>query len=246
MNVPEVEAGKPGSAKFRLRKVLMVVVPVAVLALVVVALAGFIDVDALLSDLSRPALAPATGQVLFQGQPLAGGQVTTQPVGGRGVSALGWTDDEGKFSLKTDVRGVFVDGATVGEHLVTVAAFKPAPGPGAPALLTPQQYASAGTSPLRITIRSNPADNQFQFVLEGDVPSRPQGAGQGGGKGKGKSKAKTETPTPAEPEASAETTGATENKSKSEPGENRETESKAENESAKTPADKSDDSDALK
>jgi len=170
----EVETGKPGAkrSKFRLRRVLAVVVPVAILALVVVALPGLIDVDALLSDLSRPALAPAKGQVLFQGQPLLNGRVVTRPTG-RGVSAMGWTDDEGKFTLKTDVRGNYVNGATVGEHRVTVTAYGSSGGASAPPLLSPKQYASMGTSPLKITIGRSSDKNEFKLVLEGEPPSRP-------------------------------------------------------------------------
>lgn len=160
-----------GPAKFRLRNVLMIVVPVAVLAAMVVAVSGFVD-DALLGDLTRPALVPAKGQVTYQGQPLLNAQIGTQPTG-RGMSALGWTDDEGKFTLKTDIRGKYVDGATVGEHRVTVMAYGTSGGPSAPPLLTPEQYASAGTSPLRITVKRNPDENEFKFVLEGDAPSRP-------------------------------------------------------------------------
>ena len=162
----------------------MVVVPVAILALVAVASIGFVDLDAILSDLARPTLVPTTGQVLFQGEPLRNGQITTSPVGGRGQSALGWTDDEGKFSLKTDIRGSYVDGATVGEHRVTVISYQPGAGASAPALLTPEQYASMGTSPLKITVGRNPAENQFQFVLEGNAPSRPERAAKGKGKAK--------------------------------------------------------------
>jgi hypothetical protein len=171
----ESGAGKPGTAraKFSLRKVLTVVVPVAVLAVVTVALVGFIDTDVLLDNLTRPALVSAGGQVLFQGQPLRNGQIMTSPTGARGASAMGWTDDEGKFALKTDIRGSYVEGATVGEHRVTVIAYGSSPGASAPPVLTPQQYASIGTSPLRITVGKNSSENQFKLVLEGDPSSRP-------------------------------------------------------------------------
>lgn len=186
---PVVGTGQPGTgrAKFRLRKVLMVVVPVAVLAAVVVAVAGIIDVDVLLSDLTRPALAPAGGQVLFRGQPLLNGQIMTQPMAGRGLSAIGWTDDEGKFTLKTDIRGNYVDGATVGQHRVAVSARENISMPGGPPLLTPEQYASAGTSPLQITVGRNPDENQFKLILEGEPPSQPKRSTKAKAKAKAKS-----------------------------------------------------------
>src|SRR5262245_29639855 len=161
------QAGKP---KFRLAKVLFVVIPFAVLAVAVVALAGLMDVDTILGDLTRPALVPASGQVLYNGQPLANAQVLTQPVG-RGARAFGWTDSEGKFSLKTDIRGNYVDGATVGEHRVGVTAYGSSPGASAPPLLTPQQYASMTNTPLRIAVARSSDANEFKLVLEGEPAS---------------------------------------------------------------------------
>jgi hypothetical protein len=175
MPTPADVAGKPASSKFRLGTVLKIVLPVAALALAVVAAAGFLDIDAILSDLSRPALAPVTGQVIFQGQPLLKAQLLTKPAGGRGKAAVGWTDDEGKFTLKTDIRGVYVDGATVGEHRVTVTAYADGAGASAPPLLTPPQYASPASSPLTIKVARGPAKNEFRLVLEGEPPPRRPG-----------------------------------------------------------------------
>lgn len=197
--IPGQAKSPAGEKTFRLGKVLMVVVPVAVLAVAALVLMRFMDVEGVLGSLARPKLVPASGQVLFQGKPLLNAQITTYPVSGRGLPALGWTDEEGKFTLKTDIEGNYVEGATAGEHRVTVAAYQPASGPGAPALLTPQPYAAAGTSPLRITIGSNPTDNEFQFVLEGEVPGSAQGAAQADGKTKGKRKAKSKAPSAADP-----------------------------------------------
>jgi hypothetical protein len=175
--------------------VLAVVVPVAVLALTVAALFRVMDMDALLDDLARPKVVPTAGQILFQGKPLPNAQVMTQPVSARGVPAIGWTDDEGNFTLKTDIRGSYVEGATVGEHRVAVTAHAMIPtGPAAPPLITPSNYASVGSSPLQITIAPDAAKNQFQLVLEGEAPARTQGSGGSGrGKGKGKGKASAET-----------------------------------------------------
>lgn len=201
----------------------MVVVPVALLAFVVVAVAGMVDVDRLWSDLTRPPLAPATGQVLFKGEPLRNGQLMTQPAAGRGLPASGWTDDEGRFALKTDIRGNYVEGATVGEHRVMVTAYSTIPlgGPGAPPALTPPQYASAGTSPLRITIDGDPAKNQFQLILEGEPSSQPQGARAGKGTGKKKNSTKTEASTDTKQEATGNAGESTTAKSGEESAERR-------------------------
>jgi hypothetical protein len=176
-----VAPSKPADAppKLRWRTVLTIVVPVALLAAAALAFIRFGDTDALLNDLTRPALAPAKGNVMYKGQPLGNAQVMTEPTAERGLPAMGWTDDEGNFSLKTDIKGTFVEGITVGEHRVTVTARERISVPGGPPLVTPEQYASMKNSPLSIKVGSNPAENQFKFVLEGDPPSRP-GRGKAG------------------------------------------------------------------
>jgi hypothetical protein len=193
----EVGTGKPERPKSRARNVLIVVVPIIAVYVVGLAFCRFMDMDRLWSDLTRPPLAAVTGQVLYHGEPLRNGQIMTQPIGGWGLSALGWTDDEGKFSLRTDIRGNYVDGATVGQHRVTVTAHESISRVGGPPLLTPQQYASMDSSPLQIKVGQNAKENEFQLVLEGDPPSQ-QGPGPAAGGmrkgGRGKAKAKEEAP----------------------------------------------------
>jgi hypothetical protein len=202
---PATDQSNPKRAKFRLQKVLMIVVPVIALAIGALVLVRVVNVDTLLSDLSRPRLVPASGTVLFHGQPLRNGQIATYPDSRRGLPAIGWTDDEGKFTLKTDIRGNLVEGATVGDHRVVVTSYQTIAAAAAPPLLTPQLYASLGSSPLRITVGSAAAENQFELVLEGDAPERPQWQKSGGGKGKGSAQKKakpapSEENTPAPPE----------------------------------------------
>src|SRR5687768_7092982 len=153
---PPTQPAKPaGQSQLRWRKVFAIVAPVVILAVAVLAVLRFADVDTLAAYLSRPPLAPAKGVVLFKGEPLKNGQIVTKPDNGRGVSAMGWTDDEGRFTLTTDIRGQRVDGATVGEHRVAVSAYQLIAGPASPPLLTPQPYASVSTTPLRIVVGRN-------------------------------------------------------------------------------------------
>jgi hypothetical protein len=192
-SLPSAPNADRAGSKLRWKMVLLVIVPVVIVALAVVAFAAFGDLDRLLADLTRPAMVPAGGQVLFKGQPLPNAQIMTAPTRGGGLPALGWTDEEGRYSLKTDIRGSYVEGATVGEHGVTVSAYEVTSGAGAsaPPLLTPPQYASMGTSPLRITIGRNPDENQFNFDLEGEPPARAERPTKGKGKGKDKAKAES-------------------------------------------------------
>jgi hypothetical protein len=87
-------------------------------------------------------LAPVSGRVTLDGQPLAGAVVTFQPKTGRDSTAdvatgsVGRTDEEGRYTL----RLIRPDkhGAVVGEHSVTISALKggsdeaPATGPKLP------------------------------------------------------------------------------------------------------------------
>lgn len=68
----------------------------------------------------RPQLAPVTGAVLLDGQPMEGAAVMFIPVAG-GRPAQGLTDAQGKFRLTTFEEN---DGAIVGEHKVSVTKMK--------------------------------------------------------------------------------------------------------------------------
>lgn len=76
----------------------------------------------------RPALTPVSGLVFLDGEPVSGAVVTFQNTTG-GPAAFGLTDATGAFELRTFEDG---DGATRGEHRVTVTKF--APGEESPAV----------------------------------------------------------------------------------------------------------------
>lgn len=67
-------------------------------------------------------MAPVSGVVKLDGEPLAGAGVTFTPVNG-GRPAWATTDQQGQYTLTTFVDG---DGALVGEHVITVAKAGPA------------------------------------------------------------------------------------------------------------------------
>jgi hypothetical protein len=69
---------------------------------------------------SGPEMAPVSGIVTVDGQPVANAAVMFVPEAG-GRPATGLTDAEGKFSLETLKPG---DGALVGKHKVTVTGVK--------------------------------------------------------------------------------------------------------------------------
>jgi len=65
----------------------------------------------------RPPLVPAGGELLFDGQPLAGAQVVFVPPTNDRPAAFATTDEQGRFSLTTFVLH---DGAVPGDYIVTI------------------------------------------------------------------------------------------------------------------------------
>jgi hypothetical protein len=138
----------------------------------------------------RPATYAVTGTVTQGGTPVEGAMVNFSPTGD-GQAASGTTDASGKYSLTTFAAG---DGAVPGEYAVTVlkyegggqatdsggtdtldeydAEYSPEEedkggGDEEPENLLPSKYADPSTSELKATVTQNPADNVFDFALEG-------------------------------------------------------------------------------
>ena len=114
-----------------------------------------------------PTLAPTTGLVTLDGQPVADAAVSFMPVGG-GPMATGNTNSEGVFELKTTNK----PGAVVGEHRVAVVKMKEygydpngTVGPGGirTQWFVPQKYSLADSSGLTATVGKS--DNELFFEL---------------------------------------------------------------------------------
>lgn len=77
------------------------------------------------SGSNRPTVVPVSGKITFQGEPVEGAQIAFHPTAEGAVrSAVGETDANGEFTLTTFDTG---DGATPGEHVVTIFKAPPAP-----------------------------------------------------------------------------------------------------------------------
>ena len=99
---------------------------------------------------SGPTLAPVTGKVLLDGQPLATGHVVTQPTAGRG--AMGPIQADGSFTLSSGRE----PGALIGRHRVAVVAYEGTDSMSPEAtqgkLLVPERYVAADTSGLTMDV----------------------------------------------------------------------------------------------
>jgi hypothetical protein len=117
---------------------------------------------------SGPEMAPVTGLIKYNGQPLADAAVVFTPEDGR--PATGITDAEGRFELSTLGDN---DGALLGKHSVTItanASYIPTMWPDPPASppkgpKIPAKYGMPGQSELQAEVtRDGP--NEFTFELK--------------------------------------------------------------------------------
>lgn len=129
---------------------------------------GYYDVGGRIAQWSLPPLVPVVGRVYLNGKPLPKAQVFTQPVRRSCRGAMGIADADGRFALRTDVEGDFLEGAYAGEHRVIVWGIDPnAPsGPFKPPLITPANCAEFDTTPLRIRVDRDPAQNHVDIDLD--------------------------------------------------------------------------------
>ena len=111
----------------------------------------------------RPALAAASGTVLYQQKPVEGATVLFIPVD-HGYAATGRTDANGKFQLRTFDPD---DGAAPGKFTVTVRKFEILFPPGGGEIerqLLPEKYGAGAQSGLTAEVSADD-DNVFQFEL---------------------------------------------------------------------------------
>tara|TARA_R110002111_G_scaffold261826_1_gene335769 strand:+ start:27062 stop:27520 length:459 start_codon:yes stop_codon:yes gene_type:complete len=121
----------------------------------------------------RPKTYPVTGTVTFEGKPLEAATIVFQSTGGTPQAAVGRSDKEGHFQLRTFADG---DGAIAGEHNVTITCIKTEGPPEGANLdeidiviketsLIPKQYGDVKKSGLTATVTPD-QNNQVTFDLE--------------------------------------------------------------------------------
>jgi len=130
-----------------------------------------------------PAVAPVTGTVTLDGQPLANASVTFQPIAEGSVDAgpasTATTDAQGAFVLKT-AEGE--EGAVVGKHRIMVFSAGGGAGPqdedniygSAPAEKVPAQYNTQTTLEFEVPPGGSTAAN-FELSSQGGAGGRPPG-----------------------------------------------------------------------
>lgn len=117
-------------------------------------------------SVERDPTVPVSGTVTFNGQPVAGANVTFIPASGR--PATGITDDSGVYKLKTFEEN---DGAVVGSHKVTISKSSAPAGNSAEELKSmkselPEKYNNPESSGLTAEVKEG-QDTPIDFKLEG-------------------------------------------------------------------------------
>ncbi|MCA9248156.1 MAG: hypothetical protein KDA42_13605 [Planctomycetales bacterium] len=113
---------------------------------------------------SGPEIVPVTGEVHFNGQPVADADVLFAPDSGR--PAVAHTDETGQFQLKTRTAG---DGASVGHHHVVITKSQQvdpndtSPYPEMKSVLPPK-YGNPSLSGLTADVTAD-GENHFRFEL---------------------------------------------------------------------------------
>jgi hypothetical protein len=121
-----------------------------------------------------------TGKVTLGGQPLAGALVTFTPVDG-GSPSFGRTDENGQYNLIwAQVRGRKIEGAQIGEHIVTITTYQegdPDADPPVPAVpeKVPLKYRQQDGQ-LKATVQKG--TNNIDFNLEPGPVEAPQPKGK--------------------------------------------------------------------
>ncbi|WP_417390052.1 hypothetical protein [Gimesia sp.] len=121
----------------------------------------------------RPPTYPASGTVKFNGEPLEGATIVFQSNGAQTQAAVGRTDKDGHFQLRTFEEG---DGAIAGEHRVAITCIRTeGPAEGAnldeadvvikETSLIPTVYGNAQKSGLTANVNPD-QENDFTFELE--------------------------------------------------------------------------------
>jgi hypothetical protein len=120
-----------------------------------------------------PTMAPAGGKVTYNGEPLANANVIFVPEGG-GLTSVGQTNAEGRFTLSSSTR----PGAVVGKHQVAVQAIDESKTKtiesgevsGARRSLIPEKYGNYAASELTAEVKK---DGPNDFTLELSGPRKP-------------------------------------------------------------------------
>jgi hypothetical protein len=136
---------------------------------ILLALVGIVALVGCGSTASGPATIPVTGEVMLNGQPVAGADVAFMPKveGPDSASAQAITDDTGRFEVVSlfDQGRTSQAGMLPGAYAVSVTQLEqPSSSARPPRNLLPEKYGSPETSELNAEVDAQ-GENHFKFEL---------------------------------------------------------------------------------
>ena len=159
-------ASNASDSGFSLRRILMLVVPVALIAGAVLAYARWSGSGAF-QTFDASDLVATEVRVMFRGEPLKDATLVTKTADGR-AGGIGATDDDGMMRLMTDVGGgMIADGVLPGKHTISIVASLPGTGATPGPAFTPEQYRTVASTPIEIDFTAT-APSRIEVVLTDD------------------------------------------------------------------------------
>lgn len=194
MTEPESQIDPPAEAQPKKTSVIK-----PIIGLVVVAVAGWAGYVwatgiedgfdfrrfAMLGDEAPLVIYPVRGEVYFNNEPVDEGHLEAVPKIDSGADRLfAPIKPDGSFSFYSDINSRLNTGLPEGEYKLLLMVVHPSPPLTQPAQKFPEKYYNSATTPISITVTSDPAKNHFVIKETGEIQPNPyaeQMAARGGG-----------------------------------------------------------------
>ena len=156
---------------------------------------------ALLGEQKPLELFATDGELYFNGKAIDDGYIEAVPQNDLGVDRLfAPIKAGGSFAFYTDVGGRLNTGLPAGDYKLLLVVLHPSPPLTQPGRKFPDEYYTAETSPVSITVTTDPAKNHFVIKETGEIQPNPNADRMAGGGGGFRRSANDETEPPADDE----------------------------------------------
>lgn len=144
-------------------------------------------------------LVATDGEVYFNGKAVNDGHIEAVPKNDTGADRLfAPIKSGGSFKFYTDIGGRLNTGLPEGEYKLLLKVLHPSPPLTQPGRKFPDEYYAAETTPLSVTVTSDPAKNHFVIKETGEIQPNPHAAQMAAGGGGFSRSADDETEPPAD------------------------------------------------
>ena len=196
MTAPESQVDTPAEAQPKKTSIIKPVIVIGLVAVAVAGWAGYVWATgtedgfdfrrfAMLGEEKPLVIYPVRGEVYFNGEAVDDGHIEAVPKINQGADRLfAPIKPDGSFAFYTDIGGRLNSGLPEGEYKLLLIVVHPSPPLTQPGPKLPDEYYEAETTPISITVTSDPAKNHFVIKETGEIQPNPYAdrmAGGGGG-----------------------------------------------------------------